>query len=175
MKRQMLFCVMTVLLAAHAIGQPTPVMRVGVVAGPATPTSAWLTQRPNVSANDVLQRDQLVRYLSTRKPDPKHEVKIEAVPLTSLDPNKIDGEARQKSCAYVVVLLVPRTSDAYAAEMAAVGQQSQVSLMTIFAVMKFENGKVTPLLQSGAPSTEMTAAQSVMGSVYSALVKASRL
>jgi len=84
--------------AAQQVQQPR-VVRVGVVLqrsvnGPVvnwTPDARW-------------QRDLLVNYLNQHKPAKNSQVRLEAVPLTSLSSRGIYSEASDKGCEYIVVM-----------------------------------------------------------------------
>ncbi len=58
----------------------------------------------NWTSNARWQRDLLVHYLNQHKPDKNSQVKLEAVPLTSLSSREIYSEARDKGCEYVVIM-----------------------------------------------------------------------
>ena len=100
MKRPVLgFLFIVLLMAPHvAFSQQVLVVRVGVAAA----ESFNSVIPPNSTPRARSQRDLLVSYLNQHEPDKKNQVKVEAVALTTMDPQGIVSEAREKGCRFVV-------------------------------------------------------------------------
>jgi hypothetical protein len=149
-----------VITVGCAIAQQSPV-RVGVVAGASRATFPQAGVRPNLSTNDLVQRDTLVNYLNSRKPK-AGQIKVDAVPLSTLDKNGILAEAQEKGCAYVAIL------DLSGADQ----QQPKAPAMVTYSIVKASDGQPIEGVPGFATAWASQEAQSVMSAIYSALLKA---
>ena len=101
MRRTSLYCLLALLtvIPCFTTAQQVQVIRVGVVVqeSPGEPVANW-------TRHARWRRDLLVNYLNHHEPYKNSQLRLEAVPLTSLSSHSIDSEAHDKGCKYVVVV-----------------------------------------------------------------------
>lgn len=180
MDRLLISCVSSLFLAASALAsdQSIRTVRACVTAEPSFNSAA----PPNSTTESLRQRDLLVDYLNHQKPS--HNIKVEAVALTTMDRNGFGTEARAKHCDYTVVLSlgsfnpelaagVGGESSPFAAHSRPFGQDAAVRRVVVMcSVQDNSNGETLPGGCSDyAPRSN--AAMSVGHDVYTAIVKAS--
>lgn len=175
MKRHLLGSLFIVLLIAPllAVSQQPRVVRVGVAAE----ESLSSVVPPNSTIDARAQRDLLVSYLNQRKPGQKSQVRVEAIALTTLDPQGIVSEARENGCDYVVELYLstfnpfPVNAPEGRWNYSATGQpEAPPGGISYFLRDVRDSSQSTSNGFSGAWRRQ--AAMSVMSSVYEAIVKA---
>ena len=79
--------------ALHAVGEENRIVRVGVV---------MMQSQASQSMPGDAGRNRLVAALDQEKPDKKHHLRLQGVPLAGTTPEEISAEAKQQNCDYVV-------------------------------------------------------------------------